>query len=91
MADDLSALHETLALHSKVQLQIVATLHQHGRLLAEIHQMVSPPDVKSDEPGLRELLSKILETLERQAVALEVLAEQQAGFDASHPSSGSLQ
>lgn len=74
MADDHSVLQEALAVQSKAQLQIIATLQQHGQMLAEIHQMVSPPEVREDGPSLRTLLLTVLEKIERQNDVLDEIA-----------------
>ncbi|MBB2199522.1 hypothetical protein HLH44_19135 [Gluconacetobacter sp. 1c LMG 22058] len=53
----------------------MAVLQQHGQILAEIHQMVSPPETR-DEPTLRDILGRIAEALDRQTTALDELTEQ---------------
>ncbi|MBB2158091.1 hypothetical protein HLH33_17615 [Gluconacetobacter diazotrophicus] len=74
---------------SRALLQIFATLQQHGQVLAEIHQMVSPPET-SDEPDLRELIMRIATAIERQNEALDNLVEQIEGVERRLASGGAI-
>lgn len=75
MANDLSELREALAVQTRAQLQIVTMLQRHGELLAEIHQMVTPPEVHEDEPSLRSLLETVIEKLDQQDHLLESVVD----------------
>lgn len=75
MTADNSNMAATLASLSQGQLHIIAVLQQHGQVLAEIHQMVSPPETR-DEPTLRDILGRMADALDRQINALEALTEQ---------------
>ncbi|MBB2199170.1 hypothetical protein HLH44_17295 [Gluconacetobacter sp. 1c LMG 22058] len=51
------------------QFHIIAVLQQHGQVLAEIHQMVSPPETR-DEPTLRDILGRMAHALDWQIIAV---------------------
>ena len=75
MTDGIPQTPEPLTSLSRGQLHIIAVLQHHGQILAEIHQMVSPPETR-DEPTLRDILGRIAEALDRQTTALDALSEQ---------------
>jgi|GEM_PF-3521869 len=75
MTDNSSDLKDTLVRSTQNQLVMINLLRQQGHLLAEIHQLVSPPE-QSDGPSLRDILIRLVEGFDRQEEAIRLLSEQ---------------
>jgi len=75
MAENGVDLHDTLGRNTRNQVVIINLLRQQGKILAEIHQLVSPPE-QSDSPSLRDILIRLAEGFERQEEAIRLLTDQ---------------
>lgn len=58
------------------QLLVLQSLGQIGEMVAQIHQLVSPPDTPQEGEGLTEIMSRIAAALDRQGNILEAMSEQ---------------
>lgn len=74
MAENGFDLRDTLARNTQNQVVMINLLRQQGNLLAEIHQLVSPPE-QTDVPSLRDILIKLVEGFERQEEAIRFLTD----------------
>ncbi|MEJ5143637.1 hypothetical protein [Gluconobacter albidus] len=81
MTNEEVLLNKILEHQAQGQLQIVSMLEQQSQLIAQIHQMLSPPEVKKDEVSLRDLILSIVETLGKNGVQLDAILEQLSGGD----------
>ncbi len=61
---------------SGFQVLVLARLAQIGEAVAQIHQLVSPPETKEEGESLREILSRMATALDRQGDLLETLLEE---------------
>ncbi|MBS1028664.1 MULTISPECIES: hypothetical protein [Gluconobacter] len=58
------------------QLLVLQSLGQIGEMVAQIHQLVSPPDTPQEGEGLAEIMSRIASALDRQGDILDTMSEQ---------------
>ncbi|GBR28561.1 hypothetical protein AA3271_2780 [Gluconobacter japonicus NBRC 3271] len=59
---------------------MLASTHNH---LAQIHQMVSPPDKAEEGEGLVEVVARMTQAMEQQGAALETISAQLGRLEAS--------
>ena len=60
----------------RFELLILTRLGQIAEAVAQIHQMVSPPDKPDEGEGLREIMLRMASALDQQTTVLEGLSEQ---------------
>ena len=65
------------------QLLVLQSLGQIGEMVAQIHQLVSPPDTPQEGEGLTEIMSRIAAALDRQGNILEAMSEQLGRLESS--------
>ena len=66
---------------SQFELLVMTRLNQFGEMLAQIHQLVSPPDTPQEGEGLHEVMVRMANALDRQGSVLEQLCEQVARLE----------
>lgn len=87
MTDTRLDLQDALVRSAQNQLVMINLLRQQGHVLAEIHQLVSPPE-QTDAPSLRDILIRLVEGFDRQEEAIRLLSEQIAQLTISRVERG---
>ncbi|MFT9221115.1 hypothetical protein [Gluconobacter oxydans] len=65
------------------QLLVLQRLDQIGETLAQIHEMVSPPEKAEEGEGLVEVVARMAQAMEQQGAALETISAQLGRLEAS--------
>ncbi|OAJ65956.1 hypothetical protein [Gluconobacter cerinus] len=81
--DDHFALPQPPGEEARFQLLVLQSLGQIGEMVAQIHQLVSPPDAPPEGEGLTEIMSRIAAALDRQGNILEAMSEQLGRLESS--------
>ena len=85
--EDPFALAQPPGEEARFQLLVLQSLGQIGEMVAQIHQLVSPPDVPQEGEGLTEIMSRIAAALDRQGNILEAMSEQLGRLESSETTS----
>ncbi|OAJ66394.1 hypothetical protein [Gluconobacter cerinus] len=81
--DDPFALPQCSGGETRFQLLVLQSLGQIEEMVAQIHQLVSPPDTPQEGEGLTEIMSRIASALDRQGNILEAMSEQLGRLESS--------